>query len=501
MKTRLISLLMAGAIIIACDPVEEDSPSLDFGEADTELEKPANPIGDPLTPNESCTRLEEIGDELSDILKPDSQKELLAVIDEFYVVSEDLEIEYRGYIEEAMKSLLDPMRQVANLDVKAAADYASVHETYIYALDQVSGIYSHNGSEWSYKESADKLEFNFNVGGQSTTIAVVPSGQEYDYSYTYDYENWIWDGDAQETVKVPCKETITIKVPGKIEASVVKGGKTLASLLIEGQYKVASQEPIITNVNLVMGSYDVKVGAILSTSELSERVVFSVDGKIILNAKAEAEGTFNLDPMYYDIEDEPASVSAFIGVSNAEFVTKILDLRIAANCNNIQKLEKDARDLEATIDDHESNTAYEVGTPYSLSQDFVKKVCKLFNEGVNVEASYADGPVFATLGLKAQFYEDLYYYDKYEQGGTSSWDSDGDGIDDKFEIYYNGKEVYVDGYQPLPVLNFVDGGSFSIEEFFTTNESKFTNIIDDFMNLAELYMNCLPNINSDNEIL
>ncbi len=491
MKTRFISLLLLAAAVLSCDETKESTtPKLDFGDADKELEKPVNPTGDPLTPDESRVRLEEIGTDVINLMKPDSQEELLAVIDEFYVLAEDLEVEYRGFVEQAMKTLFEPMRQVAKGNAKAAEDYASVQYTYIYGLDQLTGIYTHDGSEWTYTESDKKFELSFKVGGQRTTITVTPSGKIYDYDYSFEYEEEGYENG--EWVYTPCKETIVIKVPAKIEASVVKGGKTLADLVIEGKYKVASQEPITTNVSLVMGPYEVKVGAVLSTSELSERIVFAIDGQIILNTKAVANGNFNLDPEYYMIEDEPTSISAFAGVRSAEFVTKILDLRLDAECEDIQKLEKDARDLYATVDDNEDNNAMEIGTPYSLSQPFVKNVCNLFNKAVTVEASYDDGPTFATLELKAQHYDSLYYWDRYEEY-TEGYDTDGDGIDDEFYTGYYGTEVEVEGYEPLPIIKFVDdGGSFSVEEFF--NENDFTNVIDDFNNLMELYMNCLPNI-------
>ncbi len=485
---------MVGAMFMACDKVnEETKPDLDYGEADTELEKPAKPVGDPLTPEESRTKLEETGKELTELLKPESQQELLEVINEFYAISQDMEFEYRGFIEQAMQTLLEPMRQVARSNVKAVSEYESVHDIYIYGLDQATGIYTHDGAQWTYTESDQKLELNFKVNGQETIISVIPSGETYEYEYTYEYTIEEWDYENGKYVEIPYKETTIVRVPGKIEASVVKGGNTLASLLIEGKYKVATNDPIMTDVNLVMGSYNVKASAIVSKSAITERILFTIDGQTVLNTKAEAEGNFNLDPEYYMIDDEPEYYSVFLNVKNAEFVTKVLDLRLAAGCKDIQKLEKDYRRLEATIAENESDYALEAGTPYSLSQPFVNDMCQLFNEGLNFEASYGDGPTFAKLQLKAQYYEKMNYWDIYNIV-TEEYDWDEDGIIDDTWTYHEGKDICVEGYEPMPVLVFTDdGASFSIMEFF--NENDFANVIKDFDNLIALYENCLPNIN------
>lgn len=495
MKTKFFAFLAVAAMIMACDKVnEETEPGLDFGDADEELQKPVDPVGDPLTPAESRVKLEQIGKDLSNILKPDSQKELLEVIDEFYVLAEDMEIEYRGHIEEATKTLLDPMREVATLNVKAAADYTSFHETFIFGLDQISGIYTHDGSKWSYTANAEKLEMNFKVKGQETTIVIVPSGESYEYEYTDEHYREEWNGS--EYVKIPCKHTTKVRVPGKVEAGVTKGGKALANLLIEGEYKVPGQAPIYSNATLTMGSYNVKVSALLSTEKIQERILFTVDGQTVLNANAEAKGNFNLDPQYYLNTGDPDSYSAFIGIKNAEFVTKILDLRLAASCNDIQGVEKGYYDFEADVEKNENKTALEPGTPYSLSEPFINSVCNFFNEKITVEASYGDGPTFATLQLKAQYYDEIHYHDLCEKHEYDI-DINGDGIPDGTDIYYSGQERYLPGYEPLPIIKFADdGGSFSIVEFF--NEKDFANVITDYENLVELYKNCLPNIVEDN---
>ncbi len=400
MKTNFFAFLAVAAMIMACDKVnEETEPGLDFGDADEELQKPVNPVGDPLTPAESRVKLEQVGKDLSNILKPDSQKEILEVIDEFYVLAEDLEVEYRGFPNSAAKALFAPMQQVARGQVKAAAQYASVQRTYIYGLSEVLGIYTHEGNEWKYQASNEVFELRFKVKGEEVIASVRPSGESYEYTYV---DKWIdWEDKERE-------DSYLIKVPGKIEASVTKGGKTLANLLIEGEYKVPGQAPIYSNATLTMGSYNVKVSALLSTEKIQERILFTVDGQTVLNANAEAKGNFNLDPQYYLNTGDPDSYSAFIGIKNAEFVTKILDLRLAASCNDIQGVEKGYYDFEADVEKNENKTALEPGTPYSLSEPFINSVCNFFNEKITVEASYGDGPTFATLQLKAQYYDEIH---------------------------------------------------------------------------------------------
>ncbi len=448
--------MLGAALLMSCDKETPDNQAPDYSETDKELEMPANPTGDPLTPNESRAKLEKIGRELITIANPDRQKELLNVINEFYLIAEDLEIQYGEAPAKAANAFLQPMLQACKGNVKAAADYSVVKDTYYIGLDEALGIYTHNGASWTYEESDKVLELRFKVDGQNTVFSVVPSGQTYEYSVVDK-----WEGSISGT---KYEDTYIVKVPGTINGSVTKGTETLASLSVNGQYKVGGQEPVFSDVKLIMGPYDITAHAYVGTENVISRVIFKVDGRTILNTKAEAKGNFNLDPDFYLNEDpEIDTYTGFIGLSSVEIVAKVLDLRLFAQSSGIPDFERNFINLmEAASDQDSGFSGY--GTPYTLSQNHVKKMASLINNNITNGASYENGPVFAKVEFIAQYYDYLYF-----QGHT------------------------VPGYDLEPVLVFEDDGAkFSFYDFF--DENIFFNVIDDYEALLDQISNCLDNI-------
>ncbi len=460
MKAKFISLLIIGvAFSISCDPVSTEDQVPDYSETDKELETPTDPVGDPLKPLESRAKLEQIGRDLIALANPNKQKELLKVIDEFYLISEDLEIEYRGFPTKAADALLAPMKEICNGNTKAAMQYAMVKNTYIYSLQEALGIYTHQGETWKHDASSEVFELRFKVNGEDVVISVKPSGETYEYSYVDKWEN-NYEGNQYE-------DTYVIKVPGTINASITKGSATLASLTVQGKYRVGGSDPLYSDVSLIMGPYDIKANAHIGTDAVTGRVIFNVDGQSVLNTKAELKGTFNLSPDYYlNDEGEWDYVTEFINVNNFETAAKILDLRLAAACADLKDFEKTFIAIEEKGSSEDNNwSGY--GTPYSCSKNHVGRICSFINTSTTNSASYSDGPAFAKIEFTPT-------YSEY--------------------INYNGRTV--EGYFPEPLLVFEDDGAkFSFEEFF--NENDFQNVFKDYEDLIYMYMNCLPNIFND----
>ncbi len=525
MKFRFISLLLIGAMMVSCDefgnlilPDEGDKENTENtggenngenngdntgGNNENTGNEDNKPSGDPLTPEESRVKLEEVGAELTELLDPSKQAELLEVIDRFYLYSDNLVMEYdsaaavnAANATKAAKAYLAPMKAIANGSVKAASSLASVQETWAIGLDGALGIYAHDGAEWIYTKSTEKLEFRFMAGGDDVVINVTPSGEKYSYKRTYIDERYDgWDDQKEEPIYIEVEYTDIISIPGKVKATVTKGAKTLADLEINGVYKVGGN-PVSSDVKLEMGPYEVTVDADLNTTALTNKLNFAIDGKPVFNSETEVKGTFNLDPDFYmDFEGIANDyIYDYIVIDDLKFTNEILDLKIAVTAKDSKDIETKIRNLEKTINDYESRKELEPEgiIPYSISQDYVSKMCAIINDAADIEASYGDSPIFAKVEMKAIYSEEVHYYDEY----FGEIDYDEDGIID--EEGYDSVSKYIPGYEMAPVLVFEDdGASFSMAEFFNRND--FTNVIEDFDNLGELYGNCLPNIWADFE--
>ncbi len=452
------------------------------------------PSGDALTPDESRAKLEEIGQELIALANPNKQEELLYVIDMFYLYAENLYLEYNEVPAKAAGNILQPVRKIAKGNVQEIINMANAQNTYIYGIEGALGTYTHDGVEWAYTPSGSKLEFQFKAGGQNIKITIVPSGK----TYTYDFEgverDWV---DYDPEIGNIYEETpfvATVNVPETVTATVTKGSATLLELELSGEYNVGGASPIKNNVTLKMGSYNFTSESNITTSAITNNTVFTIDGKTVLGFNSSLNGTFSLTPEHYDNEDAE-NFYEFAVVDELNVNLNILDLKLALKGEDAMDLEKTLRKLDESISQYESETELEPGseTPYSISQEFVGKQCAAINNAVSIEASYANGPVFAKIEMIAQFYEEMRYWDEYLY--DADWD--GDGIID--DTYTNAEERYFDGYEPAPVLVFEDDNArFSIADYF--QEDYFTNVIEDFDKLMQLYENCLPNIIEDTQI-
>ncbi len=544
MKFRFISLLLVGAMMMSCDelgnlnPDEGDKENTENTGGENNGEKPGDnngenggegngdntgdnngegnggnnggdtPVQDPLTPAESRVKLEEVSAELAELLAPDKQKELLEVIDRFYLYSDNLYMEYdsaaavnaanAAKAAKAAKAFIAPMQAIAKGDIKAASSLTSVQETYAIGLDGALGIYAYDGAEWVYTRSETILEFRFPAGGQNVVINVTPSGEKYKYEHYYSYSEPEWDSWDEEAGEYTHYKEVNgveiISVPGKVNASVTKGGKTLAEATVEGKYKVGGT-PVNSDVKAVVGPYEVTIDADLNTTTLTNVLTFKIDGKTVFSSNSEAKGSFNLDPdFYYEKEAAWENYYEFVTIDDLKITTSILDLNLVVTGKDSRDIEDKLRKLDAVAKENESESELEPGMPYSISQNHVSKICAVINDATEIEASYGDGPVFAKIEMKATYSEEVHYDDYYWR--QDDWN--GDGIIQDDEMWTDWTCEYIEGYTPAPILIFEDdGASFSIAEFF--NEEDFTNVISDFDNLMKLYENCLPNIWADFE--
>lgn len=461
MKHKLLAIASAAIVIVACDGL------------------PGEGNGNPLTPEENRARLEQTGLAALELADPAKQKDLLETIDAFYVVAQDFaqdEPETGAQPDPAVDAFLQPLKQFCLHSDPYAITAMTSENSDIYRAEDYYGIYTHNGTDaWTKEESTEKLEYRFTMEGEQVIITVAGSGEQFSYTYEEDY-----DGSTYYT---------TVELPANIKGSVTRGGKTLCTLDVKGTYNVGTDGNISQDVALMAGVYDLTAKSTLTSSKMATAISFQIEKQQVFNAELKANGENLCDPHSYIGNGNP--------IYNFDDITvdaTVLDLKINGKCLNLGEAAKKVEAMWDEVDEKENPNELEPEgvTPYSLTQEYVSRYCKLLNDYAEITATYVgnDEP-FADFRAVPLYDENTEYYDNYSYYGD--YDMNGDGNIDKADSYPASILVEMPGYSESLAIRFLnDSAQFDVTEFFS--EDNFVNVVKGAEALVDKYETYLVNM-------
>lgn len=370
-----------------------------------------------LTPDEHKAKLEEIGLDIVNKIKPETQENLIRTLDAFIEYAEDLELEdneagnVQGFAS-TLKSIcennslgnLSKLSRATDSELYSLARYAGVYE--------MNEVYDSHGSyyQWDKIEDAtDKLEFIFEVDdNKDGIIKITKEGTEQIFDAYDDDEGTHYAVMVPETAKV----------------TVAFDGKTLLSL--ECNMKVDNgAKTVVSDITIDANGYKYEEHIDVKPDNASTTLAFSIDGEKIVEANAwlngknmtdgnELEDNFDNDNAQDLFADGAVEVKVY--GSKDGVVLKGSVSSVKGLIDKLDKLDK--------VDYNEKNT-----------MSHQTKVADAYNEFLKGEMYYTNGNnVIAKFSMQAYDDSDEYYED-YDIEPVITFESDNSKF--SFESYFD----------------------------------------------------------------
>ena len=448
MKKILLTTLAAAAFVaVSCDSTGGGNK----GDGTT-----------PLTPEENRAKLEDIGMQMISLASPDKQQELLEVIDTyFYYIWEpkfDFELvdndasNYGMSASSPVSAVMQTLKQVISRNDIYSLNAMARENSAMYRADRVYGIYElkSTSSTWSRTDSDEKLEFRFPVDGETVTVTLSASGKTYYFEYEDEYTSF------------------DVDIPEKLTASVTKGGTSLCSVSVEGEYNEGSG-PVNQELTVKAGAYDLGMSINISSTRLAQSFDFNIDGQDAVSTQVTVYGK-NLCDVSGIIDNVTDYNDA---LTSLEATISILDLNIYAACPKASDFINRMIGESDKMDEWDDPAVLQNETPFWSEKGYNEEFCNYLNSLMTVQASYSGAEPFADFLFKSMYREGLTYRDEYLY--TSSYGS-----------YTMAKYVEYDGYATDFIIKFKDDGAeYLITDYF--DEEKFSSVVDAAESLSDRY--------------
>lgn len=451
---RIFSLLaVAGMLTVgfsACgddDPEpgtgnEGGDPSVGPGEVDPSVNKP-------LSSTDAGNYLDETAVEVANLFKPEDQKEVVDVFNNYaekyaeYEFDEDdfnFEVGGKSMLTVMAKSMVKGMSgDVASLSRAANAFVTN----YNMSFDMIKGIYTPDSRTETWRRDPNSSDVIFRFG--STEVKVQVSGGNWDLNFVTEDWDYDYNYETNNYEEIVYEDHYNVTVPKNIVVTVTESGKELVHSTIESNLdRNGKNFRIKTNMRAANLTLDAVIEG--NNSRVTESQSFLVSGTRVVASTATVNGSNMCDEEYLselfedDIEDSQARIdntfrdgSAMINIADRVQVkatmTKIGTLMVAGDY-----------DGESSWNSH-------------AESDAAKFASALAN---NVKAQMYFGNTDAVqANIEWQKYFDEYY------AGYGEW-------------------------MVEPVIVFVDDNSrFTFEEYF--GEARFADAINKFSSLFDVY--------------
>ena len=388
--------------------------------------------GKKLTPDAQKSKIEETADALMSDLDLKVWQSDYDLVMNTVAEMQEKEVDASA-IEEYIQSIVDAWT------IQTGETPHEVYETVI-KLSQLKGHFTENANGSFDKEDADDLQVTIFSGNKTiTATASVKDRDEKIYMSS--------NGYASENYSE--QETVYINVPEKASLGIAVDGKSIASLEIVLDFtdvnkdgKVSEYDKFGLGYAMTVGAYTLAIEqADYATDAASVKMSFKRDGKLVLGVDAKAAAKV----VTYDSEKDGRNGFEVIPVSATANIDIEGKIQLAGNLPSGEALQAAQEEIEKAY----SNNDYEA------FKKAVDKFEKSFGVGV-----YYDGTntLQATLGFEPVKYDS-------ERPG---WDLNGDGVVD-------GQDVYPGGFTASPVIRFLDGTTYAVEEYFS--EKNFSSLI------------------------
>ena len=329
-------------------------------------------------------------------------------------------------IEEYLKGIVNAWT------IQTGEDPHVVFETVI-KLSQLKGHFTENANGSFDKEDADDLQVTIFSGNK--TITATASVKDRD-------EKILLTSNAYETTDGYSEQNFEyINVPEKAALGITVDGKSLASLEIRLNFtdsnkngKADESDKLDLGYAMTVGAYSLIIDqAEYATDAANVKMSFKRDNRLVLGVDAKAAAKV----VTYDPEKDGRSGAEVIPVSATVKVDLEGKIQVTGNLPSGEALQAAQEEM---------NKAY-AAMDYEAFKKAVDKFEKSFGVGVYYDGSNA---LQATLGFEPVFY----------QGGQADSDLNGDGL-------INEQDSYGQSFTASPVIRFLDGTTYSVEEYFS----------------------------------
>ena len=443
----LSGMLMAGFTACGDDDPEldgGDDPSVDPGVVDDN-------VNHPLSTAEAGNYLDETATQISDLFKPEDQKEAVDVFNNYIEKYGDYDFDEDMFnFESGGKSMLTTMARsfatgLPTGDLGSLSRAANAFVTrYDISFDKIKGIYTPDASTETWRRDPSGNDVIFRFG--TTEVKVQVSGGNWDFEYAEEGSDYEWTGNGYE--EFPYEFQYKVTVPKNIVMTVTESGKELVKSTVETNLDRNGRTfHIKTNLRVANITADVLIDG--NNNRISESQSLSVSGNRILASTAAINGSNLCNEEYLaelfdydDINDVKGRIDNTFG--NGEASVNIYDrVQVKAQASKLGTI------MAAGEYDDDS---------YGSWEEESKKIAENMVSALNAN-------------VKAQMYF----------GNTSAVQANVKWQKSYYEYYSGYGEWYVE-----PVMVFVgDNSRFTFEEYF--NEGRFANVENKFASLLDLY--------------
>lgn len=387
--------------------------------------------GTKLTPDAQKSKIEETADALmSDLDLKVWQSEYDLVMNTVEEMQEkDVDA---SAIEERFKAIVDAW-------TTATGEEPGVVYTHVAHLSELTGHFTENANGAFDYEAANDLVITFFSGNKtiSATASVTDRDEKIllNASFSSSYSE---DGKVYES-----GDYTYMYVPEKANLGITVDGKSIASLEINLNYtdvnkdgQADQNDKLDLGYAMTVGAYSLIIDqAEYATDNASVKMSFKRDNRLVLGVDAKAAAKV----VTYDPEKDGRSGAEVIPVSATVKVDLEGKIQVTGNLPSGEALQAAQEEM---------NKAY-AAMDYEAFKKAVDKFEKSFGVGVYYDGSNA---LQATLGFEPAFY----------QGGQADSDLNGDGL-------INEQDSYGQSFTASPVIRFLDGTTYSVEEYFSQN--------------------------------
>lgn len=349
-----------------------------------------------LTPDEHKGKLEEIGMNIANKIKPEDQENLVRTLDAIIEYSVGLEIEDNdaGHSAKSVVNFAKLMKSICSdnrLANVSALSRASNSE--LYSLARYSGVYEMKGGykdEWGdfyytwekTGNTKEKLELRFPVNGKEAVILITKEGEEKRFD--------LYDDDDKTSHAVMVPEV----AKGSIKYDDVEVLSAVCNMNVNN-----AEKTVVSDIKVKANNYEYVEHIDASSNKATTDLTFSIDGQKLINAKAWLNGKdMTNGDVYYDKEKVDAIQDLFGKGGVDIFIYSDKDaVKLVGEVSNVKRL----------VD--KLDRLYDVDWEVENSMAHQQKIAEAYNEYINGEMYYTNSSdIIATFSMQAYADSDEY---------------------------------------------------------------------------------------------